>query len=116
MRIQPEESLQVVAELTTEISSRLQTIKKGDTSKIEELLYAQALTLDAAFHKSLTMTAAGTSQTSLMTERFEMIASLAAITLKAQEQSRKTLVALAELKNFKRSTTFIKNYVNKQLN
>lgn len=116
MRIPPEEFLQAVVELTTEISSQFQAIKKGDTANIEELLYAQALTLDAAFHKFLTMTTTGTSQPSLIAERFEIITGLAAIALKAQEQSRKTLVALAELKNPKRSTTFIKNYVDKQLN
>jgi hypothetical protein len=36
--------------------------------------------------------------------------------LKAQEQSRKTLVALAEIKSPRRSTTFVKQYVNQQLN
>lgn len=76
MRIPPEEFLQVVTELTTEISSQSQAIKKGDTTNVEELLYAQALTLDAAFHKFLTMATTGTSQPSLMAERFEIITDL----------------------------------------
>lgn len=42
-----------------------------------------------------------------------MIASVAAIALKAQLQSRQVLLSLAELKNFKRLATFIKHYVNK---
>lgn len=73
MRTPPEEFFQAVAELSTEISSQSQAIKKGDTTNIEELLYAQALTLDAAFHKFLTMATTGTSQPSLMAERFEII-------------------------------------------
>lgn len=116
MRIPPEKFLKAIADVSAEITSQFQTIKTGNTAKIEEMLYAQALTLDAAFYKFLTMAAAGTNQTTLMAERFELIASLAAIALKAQDQSRKTLVALAEMKNPKRSTTFIKNYVDKQLN
>lgn len=116
MRIAPEEFFQAVTELSTEINFQSQAIKKGDSSKIEELLYAQSLTLDAAFYKFLAMATTATNQPSLLAERFELIASLVAIALKAQDQSRKTLVALTEMKNPKRSTTFIKNYVDKQLN
>lgn len=116
LRVAPTDFLEAVGELTGEIVKHNQQIKKGDLSNIEELLYSQALMLDATFHKLLSMAAAGTEQEALMSQRFEMITGLAAMSLKAQEQSRKTLVALAELKNPKRSTTFIKNYVDKQLN
>ena len=116
LRFKPEDFAAQLSEVTSEIAAQTSQLKKGDASKIEELLYAQALTLDATFHKFLAMAASGTSQVSLMNERFEVITGLAALALKAQEQSRKTLVALAEIKNPKRSTTFIKNYVDKQLN
>lgn len=105
-----------LGQLTAEIVTQIHQIKKGDLTQLEELLYTQALTLDATFHKFLAQAAAGNNQASLMTHQFELISGLAALALKAQDQSRKTLVALAELKNPKRSTTFIKNYVDKQLN
>lgn len=116
LRLPPEELLKNLGNITTEIGIQTHELKTGDLSKVEEMLYAQAVTLDAAFHKFLAMAAGCTGQATLMGQRFEMITGLAAMAFKAQEQSRKTLVALAELKNPKHSTTFIKNYVDKQLN
>ena len=63
----------MVAELTTEISSQSQVTRKSDTTNIAELLYAQVLTLDAAFHKFLIIVTTGISQSSLMAERFKII-------------------------------------------
>lgn len=116
LRFPPQDLQTNVQVVVDEMIAQTRLLQKGDISKIEELLYTQALTLDATFHKFLAQAAAASSQTSLLTHQFELITGLAAVALKAQDQSRKTLVALAELKNPKRSTTFIKNYVNKQLN
>ena len=46
----------------------------------------------------------------------ELPKSLPNLALKAQNQSIKTLKTINEIKNPKRSTTFVKNYVDKQLN
>jgi hypothetical protein len=116
LRLPQEEILKSLSDVTFAITKQTQELKNGDISKIEEMLYSQALTLNAAFHKFLVMAAGGTDQAALMDQRFELITGLAAMALKAQEQSRKTLVALAELKSPKQSTTFVKQYVNQQLN
>ena len=116
LSVPQEEILEVLGGVAGEIVKHNHAIKQGDLTNIEQLLYSQSVALDAAFHKFLSMAAAGTTQQVLMAERFEVITGLAATAPKAQEQSRKTLVALAELKSPKRSTTFIKNYVDKQLN
>ncbi len=116
LRLPQEEILKNLSDVTFEIAKQTHELKNGDISKIEEMLYSQALTLNAAFHKFLVMAAGGTSQAALMGQQFELITGLAAMALKAQEQSRKTLVALAEIKSPRRSTTFVKQYVNQQLN
>jgi len=116
LRLPQEEILKKLSDITFEIAQQTHELKNGDISKIEEMLYSQALTLNAAFHKFLLMAASGTGQAALMGKKFELITGLAAMALKAQEQSRKTLVALAEIKSPKRSTTFVKQYVNQQLN
>lgn len=115
LRLAPESFSSIVPGLVGQIIQNNEAIKKGDLSNLEELLYSQALVLDATFHKFLAMAVAGTEQTALMSDRFELVAGLAGMALKAQEQSRRTLVALAELKNPKPSATFIKNYVDKAL-
>lgn len=116
LRLPQEEILKNLSDVTFAIAQQTHELKNGDISKIEEMLYSQALTLNAAFHKFLMMAAGGTDQGALTHQRFELITGLAAIALKAQEQSRKILVALAEVKSPKRSTTFVKQYVNQQLN
>lgn len=85
-------------------------IEKGNIKEIEQMLMTQAKALDYIFYETLNKLVG-----------LEMIHHLQVFTdvaLKAQNQSRKTLVALAELKHPKR-TTFIKqqnNAVNQQVN
>ena len=116
LRVAPESFSSILPDLVGQVIKNNEAIKKGDLTNLEELLYSQALVLDASFHKFLAMAVAATEQTALMNGRFEIIPSLLSMALKAQEQSRKTLIALAELKNPKPSAMFIKNYVDKQLN
>lgn len=116
LRFPPQELQTNVQVVVEEMIAQTRLVQKGDISKMEELLYTQALTLDATFHKFLAQAALASGQTSLLTHQFELITGLAAVALKAQDQSRKTLVALAELKSPRRSATFIKSYVAKQLN
>lgn len=82
----------------------------GNTREIEMMLMTQAQTLNALFHRILAQIA-----NIQMVNQFNAFAD---ISLRAQNQSRKTLAVLAELKNPRRAT-FIKqqnNAVNQQVN
>jgi hypothetical protein len=84
-------------------------VKTGDLLEVERILLSQAEVLQAFFNKTLGVAA-------LMMDNPENCDRYAALAFRAQDQCRKTLVALAELKNPKKPTQFIKNYVDKQLN
>jgi len=90
------------------VDGELSKVLKGDISAIERMLMAQAMTLQSIF----------TSYTHRMLSA-EYISGLqvnSKIALKAQNQCRQTLAALAEIKNPK-SATFIKNAAqNQQIN
>lgn len=100
--------LAATLELGTKIAEQFTEVKAGDLTAIELLLYSQAMTLQAAFNQWIV--SASCQQRSSEAERFAHLA------LRAQDQSRKVLTTLAEIKNPKRSTTFVKNFIDKQLN
>lgn len=87
-----------------------QKITESNTKEIEQMLFTHAKTLDYIFYDAL-------SQLSdcQMINQIEVYANIA---FRAQNQSRKALLALAELKNPRRAT-FIKqqnNAINQQIN
>lgn len=83
-------------------------IQDGDLSLIEEMLFTQSVTLLAMFTNFSKLAVAGIGTGA----KTELISSLMQIALKSQDQSRKTLLALMELKNPKKAATFVKNQVN----
>jgi hypothetical protein len=96
------------------ISKELITIANrtcnGNLGEAELILIGQAKTLDALFHRSLTEMIDASFVPNMQ--------ALADIALRAQNQSRRTLATLAELKSPKRAT-FIKqqnNAINQQVN
>jgi hypothetical protein len=91
-------------------------LKNGDTSQLEQILQSQAITLNIAFNHWLIKANEASKLSQIVSQKPELIEMFARLALKCQDQSRKTVATLAELKNPKRSTTFIKNYVDKQLN
>jgi type II secretory pathway component PulF len=91
-------------------------LQNGDTSQIEQILQCQAVTLNVAFNHWLIKANEAAKLPQIVSQKPELIEMFARLALKCQDQSRKTVATLAELKNPKRSTTFIKNYVDKQLN
>ena len=99
-----------VLKLFEQIESDLKEIRSGDFSLIEEHLYSQGIALQAMFHLMIT---------NCMESKFlEGQAAYGKMALKAQSQSRQTLLALAEHRN-PRKATFIKqqnNAVNQQVN
>lgn len=83
---------------------------QGDDSEIEMMLLAQAKTLEHFFYESLNMM--------VDCNMLPQMQAFADIALKAQNQSRRTLTALAEVKRPK-STMFVKqqnNAINQQIN
>jgi hypothetical protein len=100
--------LLAIPELGTKITEQFTELKAGNFAYLEAMLYSQAMTLQSAFNQWIV--SASCQQRPEEAERFAHLA------LRAQDQCRKTLATLAEIKNPKRSTTFIKNYVDKQLN
>ncbi len=91
------------------IINQMAAINQGDLTEVERILYAQSVSLQTAFNRFMSLS--GLHQDNL--ERCDRFANLA---LRAQEQCRKTLATLIDIKNPKKPTQFIKNYVDKQLN
>lgn len=99
-----------VSTLVTELSQSVSTVNGGNTREIEAMLMTQTQTLNALFHCTLQQIA--------HTNMINQIQVFSDIALRAQNQSRKTLAVLAELKHPRR-TTFIKhqnNAINQQVN
>jgi hypothetical protein len=97
-------------EIAAEISKR-----SGDTRYLEELLLSQAVALNI-FGSDCLLKAGNFIQGGQVARFPELTATLAQLALRAQDQSRKTILALHELRNPQKPTQFIKTYVDKQLN
>ena len=91
-------------EMTLELNEKLSQIKSGNLSSIEETFLLQAEVLHAAFLKWLQV--ANSQSHPIEIERYTNMA------LRFQKQCQSTLRALAEMKNPRRTTTFIKNQQN----
>ena len=94
---------------TVSVEDACEAVKRGDMSLAEELLTSQALILNALFVQSVQVASRVTHPSTTdptFPDRCMKVA------LKAQEQSRKTLQTLADLKHPKRQTVFIKNQQN----
>jgi hypothetical protein len=96
--------------ITAEISKR-----SGDTSYLEEVLLSQCIALNL-FASNCMLKAGSFLESGRVVQFPELTTALAKLGLKAQDQSRKTILALHELRNPKKPTQFIKTYVDKQLN
>ncbi len=95
---------------------RVEKLRTGDCEDIEEMLLAQAHTLDCLFTQLTTKGIKALAIPKAISQMPALPKSLLNLALKAQNQSIKTLKTINEIKNPKRSTTFVKNYVDKQLN
>lgn len=102
-------------EIAGEISERLAEIRAGNSEYLEEMLLSQAISLNA-FAADCLMKSSGFISEGLAVKFPELTQTLAQMGLKAQGESRKAIMALHELRNPKKPTQFIKNYVNQQLN
>lgn len=89
------------------LSRSVDRVLNNDTNEIEAMLMTQAKTLEYVFYDALSKLPSSSM------ERAEVCASIA---LKAQSGCRKTLMALAEIKHPRRTTTFIKQQNNHAVN
>jgi len=89
--------------LTDEIKNNITSIQNGDLKQIESSLYSQAIILQDYFARLLSIAS--------LAHDFNHIQILGHLALKAQNQCRATLSALADIKNPKRAT-FIKQQNN----
>lgn len=92
-------------DLANEILDQYKMIEQGDLSRIERLLYAQAIALDAMFDRMLAQTAGS--------DFMPQIQIFGTLALKAQAQCRATLATIAQIKN-PDQTTFIKQLCQQQ--
>ena len=105
-----------ISELKNELESQVEAFKNGNSEYLEEVLLTQVITLNTAFNGFLKQGEAIMLEPSVMTAFPHLPESLMKLALKCQDQSRQTIRTLAELKNPKKPTQFIKNYVDKQVN
>ncbi|KTD69295.1 hypothetical protein Lste_2453 [Legionella steelei] len=97
--------------LMDELIKSSSRINEGNLKEIEDMLMAQAKTLDYVFYDTLKQL-----PNLNMINQIEVFSNIA---LKAQAQCRKTLAVLSELKHPRRSITFVKqqnNAFNQQIN
>ncbi len=102
-------SVEGAVSLLPPLINQMIAIKQGDLTEVERILYSQSITLQTAFNRFMAMAA-------LSQHNGEQCDRFASLALKAQEQCRKTLATLVDLKNPKKPTQFIKSYVDKQIN
>lgn len=102
--------------LRDELQLQVAELKNGNSDYLEAILISQVVTLNTAFNKFLKQGAGAMTETSVMNAFPNLPESLIRLALKCQNQSRQTIKTLAELKNPKKPTQFIKNYVDKQVN
>jgi hypothetical protein len=97
-----------LATLVFKLTENAKAVTNGNIDYLEKILYGQIVVLNEI---SLMLIACFNKQ-----ENVQLRSSLMCWALKAQEQSRKTIATLVEIKNPPKRTTFVKHYVDKQLN
>ncbi len=107
LELHPDSGLELMSSVA-DMQKQCENYHNGDIKRIEAMLLGQAHSLQAIFTRH--------TQRMVKAEYLPQLKMHAAIALKAQNQCRQTLTALAEIKNPKRAT-FIKNQAtNQQIN
>lgn len=92
-----------ISTIASEMSDSFSKVKKGNLVEVEAMLLSQAQTLNIFFHQCLSRVAD--------TKFLNQIQVMSDLALRAQNNCRKTLATLAEMKSPKRAT-FIKQQNN----
>jgi hypothetical protein len=90
------------------IESQTQALITDEAMVVTELLYGQVAILNAAFNRYMQMATLTTNSNQFVT--------YSEAAMKAQEQVRKTLQTIHDIKNPKPKTVFIKNAIAQQVN
>jgi hypothetical protein len=90
------------------IESQTKEFLDDDVTAAAKLLYNQVLTLNTAFNKLM--------QLSFSLTRTDHFTSMFDSAMKAQEQARRTLQTLSDIKNPKPNAVYIKNAIAQQVN
>jgi hypothetical protein len=94
--------------LIAQLNGQIMQVQEGNLEQVEAMLFCQAQSLQAIFTRY--------AERMIRSDQLHAMKVYGTLALKAQNQCRQTLAALAEIKNPKR-TTFIKNTAtNQQIN
>jgi hypothetical protein len=90
------------------IESQTKALMTDEATAVTELLYAQVAILNTVFNRYMQM--------ATLTNNSNQFVIYSEAAMKAQEQTRKTLQTLHDIKNPKPKTVFIKNAIAQQVN
>lgn len=90
------------------IEAQTTALMTDEAKAVTELLYGQVAILNAAFNRYMQMASLTTNSNQFVT--------YSEAAMKAQEQARKTLQTIHDIKNPKPKTVFIKNAIAQQVN
>jgi hypothetical protein len=96
------------AKIQAAIESQTTALMTDEATAVTELLYGQVAILNAAFNRYMQMATLTTNSNQFVT--------YSEAAMKAQEQARKTLQTIHDIKNPKPRTVFIKNAIAQQVN
>ena len=96
------------AKIQETIEAQAKALATDEATTVTELLYGQVAILNAAFNRYMQMAA--------LTTNSNQFGTFFDAAMKAQEQARKTLLTLHDIKNPKPRTVFIKNAIAQQVN
>jgi hypothetical protein len=98
------------------VLEQAQKTKDGDFTNLEVILHSQIAMLGSLSTHFMNKALAGYDAPEVMTALPHIPHELAELSLKCQAEMRKCIALLHELKNPKKPSQFIKNYVHQQLN
>ncbi|MBD2364779.1 hypothetical protein H6G36_27025 [Anabaena minutissima FACHB-250] len=98
------------------VLEQAQKTKDGDFTSLEVILHSQIAMLSTLSTHFMNKALAGYDAPEVMTALPHIPYELAELSLKCQAEMRKCIALLHELKNPKKPSQFIKNYVHQQLN
>lgn len=111
----PPESENFIA-IVEGVYERVKSTKDGDWTEIEIILHSQIAMLNTLAANFMNKAIGGYEAPEVLRVFPQMPLEFANLSLKCQAEMRKCIALLHEIKNPKKPTQFIKNYVNQQLN
>ncbi|WP_414590112.1 hypothetical protein [Scytonema sp. PCC 10023] len=102
--------------LTAIIDGLFERLNSGSEQELELILHGQIASLNVLACHFMKKALAAYDSTQVLDALPQIPGELAALSLKCQVEMRRCLELLHDMKNPKKPTQFIKNYVNRQLN